>query len=98
MVPASPLDDPVNSAHAWARYRRLMRLTFVATLVLVIVAMGAIYGLYAPVSIHVYLATALGIVLTVPLTAGLMGLMFLSSGTGHDEAIVNPLEDDDILS
>ena len=94
MIPASPLDDPVNAAHALARYWRMMRLTGIVTLATVIVAMGAIYGFYGRVSIHVYLATALVIVLTIPLTVALMGLMFLSSGTGHDQSIVNPLEDD----
>ena len=27
------------------------------------------------------------------LMAALMGLVFLSSGTGHDEAVLDPLED-----
>jgi hypothetical protein len=94
MIPRSPLDDPANAAHAWARYWRLMRWSGYATLATVIAAMGAIYGFYGSVSIHVYLATALAIVPIIPTTAALMGLMFLSSGTGHDQAIVNPLDDD----
>jgi hypothetical protein len=28
------------------------------------------------------------------LTSALMGLVFLSHGTGHDEAIIDPLEDE----
>jgi hypothetical protein len=94
MIPRSPLDDPRNAAHAWAHYWRLMRGAGYVTLATVIVAMGAIYGFYGPVSIHVYLATALAIALIIPTTTALMGLMFLSSGTGHDQAIVNPLDDD----
>ena len=39
------------------------------------------------VSIHFYIATALGIGFTMLLTSALMGLVFLSSGTGHDESI-----------
>lgn len=95
MVPRSPLDDPHNAAHAWAHYWRLMRLSAIATLGVTALAMAGIYLWYGAVSIHVYLATALTIVLIIPMTAALMGLMFLSSGTGHDQAIVNPLEDDD---
>ena len=97
MVPKSPLDDPRNAAHAWARYWRMMRQSALATLGVVALAMGAIYLLYGRVSIHVYLATALAIALIIPLTVSLMGLMFLSSGTGHDQSIVNPLEDEDAL-
>lgn len=97
MVPKSPLDDPENAAHAWARYGRIMRGSALATLAMVGLAMVGIYLWYGWVSIHIYLATALAIVLIVPMTTALMGLMFLSSGTGHDQAIANPLEDEDIL-
>jgi hypothetical protein len=31
------------------------------------------------------------------LMAGLMGLVFLSSGTGHDEAIEDPFPEEDTL-
>jgi hypothetical protein len=95
MIPESPLDDPRNAAHAWARYARLMRRTGLATVVAVLLAMGGIYLWFGWVSIHVYLATALALLLIIPTTVGLMGLMFLSSGTGHDQAIANPLEDED---
>lgn len=40
-----------------------------------------------PVSIHFYIATALGIGAMMLLTGALMGLVFLSHGTGHDEAV-----------
>jgi len=28
------------------------------------------------------------------LTAALMGLVFLSSGTGHDDSVINPLDEE----
>ena len=40
-----------------------------------------------PVSIHFYIATALGIGAMMLLTGVLMGLVFLSNGTGHDAAV-----------
>jgi hypothetical protein len=46
------------------------------------------------VSVHFFIATALGIGLMMLLTSALMGLVFLSSGTGHDEAVEDPLEDE----
>ena len=46
-------------------------------------------------SIHYYIAAALGIGFTMLLASALMGLVFLSSGTGHDEAIEDRLNDAD---
>ena len=40
-----------------------------------------------PASIHFYIAVALGIGVTMLLGGALMGLVFLSSGTGHDDSI-----------
>ena len=91
----SPLDDPRNAAHAWARYRWLLRWMGLLTLVLVAAVLGVLYLLGALVSIDVAIASALGIGLTVMLMAALMGLVFLSSGTGHDESIVDPLNEED---
>ena len=64
------------------------------TVALVVVALSVLYRSNGMVSVHLYIATALGIGLTMLLASGLMGLVFLSSGTGHDEAIVDPLEDE----
>jgi hypothetical protein len=90
----SPLDEPRNAAHAWARYRRLLRGMALFTVVLIAVVFAVLYSLGAIVSIHVLIAAALGIGLTVMLMSALMGLVFLSSGTGHDESIVDPLNED----
>ncbi|WP_333605876.1 hypothetical protein [Novosphingobium sp.] len=95
MIPPSPLDDPATAAHAWARYLRIMRWMMLATVGLVAAAMIVLYRSNGMASIHLYIATALGIGFTMLLASALMGLMFLSSGTGHDESIVNPLEDED---
>ncbi|MDG2004979.1 MAG: hypothetical protein P8J20_16770 [Novosphingobium sp.] len=94
MVPQSPLDDPGNAAFAWARYRKLMRWMVLVTAVTVIIAMALLYRSNGLVSVHFYIATALGIGFAMMLTSALMGLVFLSSGTGHDDAIIDPLEDE----
>jgi hypothetical protein len=47
------------------------------------------------VSAHFYVATALGIGFSMLLMSALMGLVFLSSGSGHDEAVIEPLDDAD---
>ena len=46
------------------------------------------------ISIHFYIATAGGIIAMLLLATALMGLVFLSSGSGHDEAIEDPFEDE----
>jgi hypothetical protein len=93
MIPRSPLDDPDTAAHAWSRYKRLMRFMMVITLLMVGASFAALYRENGLVSAHLYVATALMVGFAMLLTSALMGLVFLSSGTGHDEAIADPLED-----
>ena len=96
MVSKSPLDDPEQAAYAWARFRRIMRFMFLLTVGIVIIALMLLWKFgEEEVSIHFYIASALGIGFTMLLTSALMGLVFLSSGTGHDESIEDPLRDDD---
>lgn len=83
----SPLDDPQTAAHAWARYKRLMRFMFLVTIGVVIIALALIYREIGMVSPHLFIATALGIGFSMLLMSALMGLVFLSSGTGHDESV-----------
>lgn len=95
MIPRSPLDDPEKASHAWARFLRIMRWMMAITVGLVIGSVVLLYRSNGMVSIHFYIATALGVGFTMLLASALMGLVFLSSGTGHDESIIDPLEDDD---
>jgi predicted exporter len=95
MVPRSPLDDPHTAAHAWARYRRLMRFMLMVTLLMVAGSFVALYRQNGLVSAHLYVAAALGVGFSMLLMSALMGLVFLSSGTGHDEAIADPLADEE---
>lgn len=95
MVKPSPLDDRTTSEIAWARYRRLMRGMALVSLIAVIIALAWLrFTLGDQFSIHMVIATAAGVGLSVMLGAALMGLVFLSSGSGHDEAIEDPFEND----
>lgn len=96
MIPPSPLDDPQKSAHAWTRYLRIMRWMMLLTVGLVVAAVVVLYRSNGMVSIHFYIATALGVGFTMLMASALMGLVFLSSGTGHDESIVDPLDDENL--
>ena len=45
------------------------------------------------VSIHFYIATGLGVAFAMMLMGALMGLVFLSSGSGHDERMPRASQD-----
>ena len=83
----SPLEDPHHAAPAWAHYRRMLRFAGELALGLVGVVWVVLFHEFGLVSIHLYIATALGIGLTVFLTGALMSLVFLSHRSGHDAAI-----------
>ncbi|MDJ0978491.1 MAG: hypothetical protein QNI87_08130 [Erythrobacter sp.] len=97
MVRKSPLDDPENAAYAWRRFRQIMRLLASVTLATVALLVGLLWFLYPDASIHFFIAVALGAAFTMGLTGALMGLVFLSNGTGHDEAVDNRLPGADEL-
>ena len=90
----SPLDDPKVAAFAWARYKRLMRWMMLVTLTMVIGAVVVLYRQNGLISIHFYIATALGISFAMLLMSALMGLVFLSNGTGHDQALSDQADKD----
>ena len=94
MVPRSPLDDARNANFAWARYKWLMKLMGGVTLTVVVLSLILLYRINGVVSIHFYIATGLGIGAAMMLMAALMGLVFPSSGTGHDESIIDLLEEE----
>lgn len=89
----SPLDDPDYAAFAWARYRRLLRWMALAATTCVVIAIGALWVRNGPLPIHMIVATMGGIFVSVMLMSALMGLVFLSSGSGHDEKVEDPLKD-----
>lgn len=89
--PKTGLDDPYYAAFVWGRFRRILwRMAGVAALASMVALIFLRWSL-GELRLHVAIATVLGTFLTIMLTAALMGLMFLSSGTGHDEQVEDPL-------
>lgn len=80
-----PLQNPATAVAAWARFRRLMRWMFLITLTTVIGAISVLYRQEGMVSVHFYIAVALGMALAMLLMAGLMGLVFVSAAAGMDD-------------
>ena len=94
MTRRSRLDDTAYSGFAWNRYWRLMRWMFAFTLSVTVIVLAIFYSQYGLISIHFYIATAGGIIVMLLLATSLMGLVFLSSGSGHDEVIDDPFADE----
>jgi hypothetical protein len=99
-----PSHDPVpptrqahyeRAAVAWERYKLMMR-----RMVLVAIATAALSIFYLwltgePMRLHMVIAVFAGVALTVLVGTGLMGLVFLSNRTGHDEDAAHGGQDDD---
>lgn len=92
--PPSSLDDPDYAGFAWDRYKKLMWWMVLASTTATLVGLGVLWLILGSIPIHMMIATAAGVFFSVLLAAALMGLVFLSSGSGHDEAIADPFEEE----
>ncbi len=88
------LNDPDYCRFAWRRYRRLLGWMTMVAAVSAMIALIVLYLAEGGLPLHFGIAVTLAVFFTVLLTAALMGLVFLSSGTGHDETVVEPLDRD----
>ena len=84
-IPRRRRTDYARAAAAWERYKRMMR-----WMVLLAAATAGLSLLWlkqsgAPLPLHLVVATIAGVGLTVLVGTGLMGLIFLSHRSGHDE-------------
>ncbi|WCT77397.1 hypothetical protein [Novosphingobium humi] len=98
MTNRSPFSDTATAAAAWARFRRIMRWMFLVTMTTVIGALSVLYKQEGMVSPHFYIAVAIGVSFAMLLMSALMGLVFLSSASGHDEEVSEGPKDDQDLS
>lgn len=83
------LSDRDHAAFAWRRYRRLMAWMTLAAVIAVTAALVYLEATLGALPWPIVLATITGVGFSVLLAAALMGLVFLSSGTGHDEDVVD---------
>jgi hypothetical membrane protein len=84
-MPKRALDDQDYAAFAWARYRRILKWMALAAALAGIAGVGILWASTDALHWLVALGAFIGVFLTVLMAAALMGLVFLSSGTGHDE-------------
>jgi uncharacterized membrane protein len=71
------------------RFRRAMKWLGLLSVVIAAIAVLLVAHGDEGVHLHMLIATALGVALTVFLGTGLMMLSFLSSSSGHDEEVRN---------
>jgi len=94
-IPPRRPADYERAAAAWARYKALMRWMALAAFVAVLLALIYLKSSGGPVPIHMVIATIAGVGLSVLLGTALMGLVFLSNSSGHDEAAGQGSDDDE---
>ena len=90
----SKLDDPDVAAFAWRRYRRLMVWMAGFSVVTAAITLTILRIRHPDAGVHMFIAAAGGVVFSVLLGTALMGLVFLSAGTGHDDSIEDKLSDE----
>ena len=94
MTRRQALDNPQIAATAWRRFRTIMAWMALGGAVCVGLALLFLHWWSGPMPIHMVIATILGVWLTFMLGTGLMALVFLSHGTGHDEQVIDRLKDE----
>ena len=81
-------------ALAWLRYKRLMSWMAIAAVVAVLLALIYLKSSGEPVPVHMMIATIAGVGFSVLLGTALMGLVYFSNNSGHDEAATRREEND----
>ena len=79
------LDDPAQARFAWRRFRRILGVVTLVGIAAAFVAVWLVGRAYGKLGWIATLATFGGVVGSIAMGGALMGLAFMSSGTGHDE-------------
>jgi hypothetical protein len=92
-----PVPDPIPSPRSSTRRRfwRIFRLLVLLALVVAAVAVILVSRGDPTLHIHMIIATGLGIFFTMLVGTGLMTLVFLSSSSGHDDAVAHYHQEND---
>ena len=92
-----PDPDPIPSPRhsTMRRFWRIFRLLALLSIIIAAIAVVLVARGDPTLHVHMLIATALGIGLTVLVGTGLMTLVFLSSSSGHDEEAAGRTRDKD---
>ncbi len=75
-----------RATRAWTRYKRMMKWMVLLAAACAALALLWLASYGDPMPIHMVIATVAGVSLTVLVGTGLMGLVFVSNSSGHDDA------------
>ena len=84
------MNDGESARGHWQHFRRLMGWTALAAVFSIVAAIAALILGGAPIRLHMLIAAALGIGLSIMLAGALMGLVFVSARSGHDGDAYTP--------
>ena len=93
MPQPDPVPTPTNSM--MRRFWRIFRLLALLSIVIAAIAVVLVARGDPTIHVHMMIATALGIGLTVLVGTGLMTLVFISNSSGHDEAAARSADETD---
>lgn len=85
--PPGKTADPAAFTSAWVPFRRLMRIVVLCAFLAVVAALTLLQATGAPNRWELWLAVSGGIAGTILLTGALMGLVFVSNRSGHDDSV-----------
>ncbi|MGZ8282207.1 MAG: hypothetical protein ACXWUN_04550 [Allosphingosinicella sp.] len=94
-VPHRRQADYERAAIAWERYRKMMRRMVILAFAAVGLVMLYLKLAGGSVPLHLVVATIAGVALLMLVGTGLMGLVFLSHRSGHNETAAHGERDDD---
>ena len=84
-IPPRNRPEAARTAAGWKRYWTIMRWMALLAVVAVLLSLIYLQSSGEPVPIHMLIATAAGVGLTILVAAGLMGLLFVSNRSGYDD-------------
>jgi len=87
MPDTSGLDDPRHARFAWSRFRKILWAMAGSSLAVGLGVALLLWWLRGPLPWLFLGMIVAGVWTTIMMAALLMGLMFLSSGTGHDHSV-----------
>jgi hypothetical protein len=94
MTPKPGLDDPHQARFAWSRFRSILWAMAAFSLAAGLAVAALIWWTNGPVPWIFVVMIVVGVWATIMMAALLMGLMFLSSGTGHDHQVDDRISKD----
>lgn len=81
------LNDPDYARFAWDRFRAVMAWMIAAAAACSAAVIAVMASLQGPLRLVTMLAVLGGVGGSIAMAGALMGLVFMSSGTGHDEDV-----------